>query len=92
MTHTGKESPSTVPCHACSGRFSFGFETAADRFICRHTRPYCPAFEAIASTLDALRFAEKCDQALRPIAPPVPPNDDDEDDLVFTLVPDRELG
>jgi hypothetical protein len=58
--------PALVPCHACSGHFSFAFEEEADRFIARHTLPYCPGFIAIESTIDALRFAERCDLTLQP--------------------------
>jgi hypothetical protein len=31
-----------------------------DRPTALHTLPYCEAFDAIESTMDALRFAEKC--------------------------------
>lgn len=53
-----KELPDSVPCHACAGRFAFSIQD--DRPTVHHTKPYCAAFEAIESTLDGLRFAEKC--------------------------------
>jgi hypothetical protein len=54
----------SLPCYACEGRFTFSHEQSSDRFICRHTLPYCPEFEAVDDTIKALRFAERCDQAL----------------------------
>jgi hypothetical protein len=55
---------SPVRCHACAGQFTFEHDPALDRFVARHTLPYCAAFTAIDSTLDALRFAERCDLAI----------------------------
>lgn len=59
-----KKDPLHVPCYACSGRFGFGVDDA--RPTAYHSLPFCPAFVAIDSTLDALRFAEKCDMAVKP--------------------------
>jgi len=56
--------PPTVPCCACSGRF--GFRIVDDRPIAYHSTPFCPAFIAIESTMDALRHAERCDMAIKP--------------------------
>ena len=53
-----KPLPDSVPCHACTGRFAFSMQD--HRPTALHTLPYCKAFEDIESTMDALRFAEKC--------------------------------
>jgi hypothetical protein len=58
----------SVPCHACAGRFAFSFD--GDRPTAHHTLPYCAAFDAISSTLDALRFAELCDAKVKAGKPP----------------------
>jgi len=60
-----KKDPLHVRCHACSGRF--GFDIDEDRPTAYHSLPFCPAFVAIESTMDALRFAEKCDMAVKPV-------------------------
>ena len=54
-----KKDPLTVRCHACRGRFGFGVDD--DRPTAYHSLPFCPAFNAIATTIDALRFAQQCD-------------------------------
>lgn len=59
-----KKDPLHVPCYACAGRFGFGVDD--DRPTAYHSLPFCPAFVAIESTLDALRFAERCDMAVKP--------------------------
>lgn len=59
-----KKSPATVRCYACAGRF--GFDIEDDRPTAYHSLPYCPAFVAIESTIDALKHAERCDMAVRP--------------------------
>lgn len=55
----------SVRCYACPGRFAFAIEN--DRPVARHSVPYCPAFEAISSTIDALRFAEACEMKVEPL-------------------------
>lgn len=54
-----KPQPPSLPCHACTGRFAFLVED--ERFVCRHTLPYCDAFNAIKNTLDALKFVRECE-------------------------------
>lgn len=62
MKAAPKKQPVTVRCVSCAGRYGFGIED--DRPTAYHTLPYCPAFNAIQSTMDALRHAEKCDMAI----------------------------
>lgn len=57
-----KPSPANVRCCSCSGRYGFGVEN--DRPTAYHTLPYCPAFIAIETTMDAIRHAEKCELAV----------------------------
>jgi hypothetical protein len=64
--------PDSVPCYACAGRFTFAHDHASDRFVCRHTEPWCEPFDDIQSTLDALRFAQACDVLLKPEKEPPP--------------------
>ena len=56
--------PQTVRCHACNGRFGFGFD--GEKPIAYHSAPFCVAFDAIETAADALRFAERCDLAIKP--------------------------
>jgi hypothetical protein len=60
-----------VKCHACSGWFSLGFMKRRGGFrgdpVAYHSLPYCAAFDAIETTVDAARFSEKC-RSLAPAA------------------------
>lgn len=49
-----------VPCHACAGKFSLSVSNESGTPVAHHTLPYCPAFDALESSLDALAFAERC--------------------------------
>jgi hypothetical protein len=52
----------TVGCHACAGRF--GFTVEGELPTVYHSLPYCPAFVAIETTVDAIQYAERCNLAV----------------------------
>jgi hypothetical protein len=52
-----------VRCYACSGRFAFHVDN--DQAIAYHTPPYCKAFLAIETAIDAIRHAERCDMTIK---------------------------
>lgn len=56
--------PVTIRCSDCTGRFGFAVESGKP--VAYHTVPYCPAFIAIETTLDALQHAERCNLAVKP--------------------------
>lgn len=61
-TKLGETSP-RVRCHACSGWFSLGYadgDAQTGTPTCFHSMPYCSAFDAIESVIDAVRFSQKC--------------------------------
>lgn len=47
-------------CHACAGRFTLHWDEARERFVVRHSTPFCAAFDALETSVDALRFADRC--------------------------------
>ena len=56
--------PITTRCFDCTGRFGFAIESGEP--VAYHTVPYCPAFDAIETTLDAIRHAERCNLSVKP--------------------------
>lgn len=54
-----------IKCHACAGWFSIGFQRGRGKAVrgepvAFHSLPYCAAFDAIETTVDAVAFSEKC--------------------------------
>lgn len=58
-------SPKLVPCADCSGKFSLQYDEAGTP-TAFHTLPYCAAFTAIGTVVDAISHSEKCRMALKP--------------------------
>lgn len=50
--------PPSVRCRACKGRYGLDFEGKTP--VAYHSLPYCAAFEAIETTVDAIEHWEKC--------------------------------
>lgn len=55
--------PLPLSCCSCTGKFSIAYDEAGIP-TAYHSLPYCAAFEAIATSVDALTHHEKCRAAI----------------------------
>ncbi len=56
MMTTSRRPKATSRCYACAGRYSF--DVRDEKPVAFHSLPFCPAFNAIQTLIDALRHAE----------------------------------
>lgn len=55
--------PVPIRCAGCGGRYSVEYDEQGTP-TAFHTLPYCAAFEAISTSIDALEHFEECRKAL----------------------------
>jgi len=55
--------PKAHPCHACGGKYSLDYD-AQGVPTAYHTLPYCTAFEAVETSVDAVVFLERCQESV----------------------------
>lgn len=56
--------PPTITC-SCGGKFGLDFPGEGRTPVAYHSLPYCPAFDAIGSTVDAITHFERCKKPSR---------------------------
>lgn len=57
--------PPSIGC-VCGGRYGLDYPPGDDVPTAYHSLPYCPEFESIETSVDAINHFEKCKEARKP--------------------------